>query len=126
MRRSSSGETFVDGSATAGMGVSSAARTALETDASKTKDESFMAGQERRRRYVVPSSLSKGRRNTVHILVLNVGSSSLKFQLIDTDDTAISQRTDRRLARGQIERIGGEAILTLAAGDQPHRTTTVA
>jgi acetate kinase len=49
----------------------------------------------------------------VNILVLNVGSSSLKFQLIDTGKDAIAANRDRRLARGQIERIGGEAILTL-------------
>src|SRR3954465_924524 len=55
----------------------------------------------------------------MNILVLNAGSSSLKFQLIDTDLGAIEQNRDRRLARGQIERIGGEAILTLAAGDRP-------
>jgi acetate kinase len=61
------------------------------------------------------------------ILVLNVGSSSLKFQLIDTDGEAIEQGRDRRLARGQIERIGGEAILTLAAGDAAptRRTATI-
>ncbi len=47
------------------------------------------------------------------ILVLNVGSSSIKFQLIDTDDQAIAAATDRRLARGQIERIGGEAVVAL-------------
>ena len=58
----------------------------------------------------------------VHILVLNVGSSSLKFQLVDTDGDAIAAARDRRLARGQIERIGGEAIITLAAGNEP--TTT--
>jgi len=52
------------------------------------------------------------------ILVLNVGSSSVKFQLIDTDDQAIAAATDRRLARGQIERIGGEAILTLQGKDR--------
>ena len=58
------------------------------------------------------------------ILVLNVGSSSLKFQLIDTDGDAIAASRDHRLARGQIERIGGEAILTFAAGDaRPSRTT---
>jgi acetate kinase len=51
------------------------------------------------------------------ILVLNAGSSSVKFQLIDTDRAAIDESRDRRLARGQIERIGGEALLTLAAGD---------
>ncbi|HET9728969.1 MAG TPA: acetate kinase [Acidimicrobiia bacterium] len=54
----------------------------------------------------------------MHILVLNVGSSSVKFQLIDTDGSAIAAAQDRRLARGQIERIGGEAIVTLAANDQ--------
>jgi acetate kinase len=53
----------------------------------------------------------------VHILVLNVGSSTLKFQLIDTDGAAIAAASDRRLARGTIERIGGEAILSLQAGD---------
>ena len=51
----------------------------------------------------------------MHILVLNVGSSSIRFQLIDTDEAAIANASDRRLARGQIERIGGEAILTLSA-----------
>ena len=49
------------------------------------------------------------------ILVLNVGSSSVKFQLVDTDEASIAAATDRRLARGQIERIGGEAVLTLSA-----------
>ena len=49
------------------------------------------------------------------ILVLNVGSSTIKFQLVDTDEAAIAAATDRRLARGQIERIGGEAILALSA-----------
>jgi acetate kinase len=53
----------------------------------------------------------------VNILVLNVGSSTLKFQLIDTDADAIAANRDRKLARGHIERIGGEAILTLRAGD---------
>jgi acetate kinase len=54
----------------------------------------------------------------MHILVLNVGSSSVKFQLIDTDGQAIAAARDRRLAGGQIERIGGEAIVSLAATDQ--------
>lgn len=60
----------------------------------------------------------------MRILVLNVGSSSLKFQLIETDSAAIAAATDRRLARGQIERIGGEAILTLAREGQSAATTT--
>jgi acetate kinase len=53
----------------------------------------------------------------VRILVLNAGSSSLKFQLIDTDGAAIAESRDRRLARGQVERIGGQAIVTLAAAN---------
>lgn len=55
----------------------------------------------------------------VYILVLNVGSATIKFQLIDTDGAAIAENRDRRLARGQIERIGGEAITTLAAEGRP-------
>ncbi len=60
----------------------------------------------------------------MHILVLNVGSSSLKFQLIETDETAIANASDGRLARGQLERIGGEAILTFATKDGSTETTT--
>ena len=60
----------------------------------------------------------------MHILVLNVGSSSLKFQLIDTDETAIAESRDRRLARGQVERIGGESIISLAVDGKPTAKTT--
>ena len=60
----------------------------------------------------------------MHILVLNAGSSSLKFQLIDTDGSAIAESRDRRLARGQLDRIGGEAILTMEAeGRRPVKST---
>ena len=52
----------------------------------------------------------------MHILVLNVGSSTLKFQLVRTDAERIAENRDERLARGQIERIGGEAVLTLVTG----------
>jgi acetate kinase len=52
----------------------------------------------------------------VNILVLNVGSSTLKFQLIDTDEHRFADNADRRLARGQIERIGGSAVWTYRAG----------
>ncbi len=60
----------------------------------------------------------------VHVLVLNVGSSTLKFQLIRTDAERIAANSDERLAKGQIERIGGEAILTLETGSgrAPRRT----
>jgi acetate kinase len=60
----------------------------------------------------------------VRILVFNVGSSSLKFELVETDADAIANRRDRRLARGAIERIGGEAICTLAREGQPSQVTT--
>jgi acetate kinase len=55
----------------------------------------------------------------MNILVLNVGSSTIKFQLIGTDAESIAKVTDRRLARGQIERIGGEAIISLSASGKP-------
>ena len=55
----------------------------------------------------------------MHILVLNAGSSTIKFQLIETDEEAIAAANDRRLAKGVIERIGGQAILTLAAEGRP-------
>jgi acetate kinase len=60
----------------------------------------------------------------MNVLVLNCGSSSVKFQLIATDLEAIEANADRRLARGAIERIGGEAIIALeATGRQIERTT---
>jgi len=51
----------------------------------------------------------------MNILVLNCGSSTLKFQLIETDLTRIETDTDKRLAYGVIERIGGAAIITFVA-----------
>jgi acetate kinase len=60
----------------------------------------------------------------MNILVLNCGSSTIKFQLIATDLEQISQNTDRRLAGGIIERVGGEGIITLqVAGREPERST---
>ena len=59
----------------------------------------------------------------MNILVLNCGSSSLKFQLIATDLERIERNDDRRLAHGTIERIGGAAIITLTAeGKVPQRS----
>jgi acetate kinase len=51
----------------------------------------------------------------MNVLVLNCGSSSVKFQLISTDLERIEQDADKRLAHGIIERIGGAAIVTLTA-----------
>jgi acetate kinase len=52
----------------------------------------------------------------MNILVLNTGSSSLKFQLIDTDLDKINSDSDRRLARGTIERIGSQGLLHFENG----------
>jgi acetate kinase len=51
----------------------------------------------------------------MNVLVLNVGSSSLKFELIGTDAERIEANADTRLAGGAVERIGGEAVLSLTA-----------
>jgi acetate kinase len=53
----------------------------------------------------------------MNVLVINAGSSTVKFQLVRTDAERIAAHTDEKLARGQIERIGGEAIVTLRGGD---------
>ena len=55
----------------------------------------------------------------MNVLVLNAGSSTLKFQLIATDRAAIEADADRRLARGVVERIGGLALVTLQAEGAP-------
>lgn len=61
----------------------------------------------------------------MNVLVLNCGSSSVKFRLIATDLDLIAQNADRRLAKGTIERIGGEAIIRLQVeGHDPQRSTS--
>ena len=49
----------------------------------------------------------------MNVLVLNVGSSTLKFELIGTDGARIEANDDARLAGGSVERIGGEAVMSL-------------
>lgn len=60
----------------------------------------------------------------MNILVLNCGSSTIKFQVVETDIETIERNDDRKLARGVIERIGGEAILSLNAEGRPAQRTT--
>lgn len=55
----------------------------------------------------------------MNVLVLNCGSSSLKFQIIETDPTLIEKDGDRRLAGGLIERVVGQALITLQAEGRP-------
>lgn len=55
----------------------------------------------------------------MNVLVLNCGSSTLKFQLIQTDLERISRDDDRRLASGVLERIGSHALITLRPENAP-------
>jgi acetate kinase len=55
----------------------------------------------------------------MNVLVLNCGSSSVKFQLISTDLERIEQDSDKRLAHGLIERLGGAAIVTFTTEGAP-------
>ena len=57
----------------------------------------------------------------MNILVLNTGSSSLKFQIIDSDMAKIEASEDKQLAKGIIERIGSQAVLTFEVPGQPKR-----
>jgi len=60
----------------------------------------------------------------MNVLVLNTGSSSLKFQVISTDPDRIAKDTDERLTRGEVERIGGEATVTIQNhGGERQKTT---
>ena len=62
--------------------------------------------------------------NQMNVLVLNCGSSSVKFQIIATDLDMISSNTDQRLARGSLERIGGESIVSLQVGSREKQLST--
>lgn len=62
----------------------------------------------------------------MNILVLNCGSSSLKFQIIDTDLEKIEKNEDRELARGLLERIGSEALISLKVEGKSTIKTTAA
>ena len=51
------------------------------------------------------------------VLVLNCGSSTVKFQLIETDAELIGENEDRFLARGAVEKIGTtEALIRFQRG----------
>ena len=55
----------------------------------------------------------------MNVLVVNTGSSSLKFQVIATDLEAIEKHADRELARGVVERVGSEALVTFHVQGKP-------
>lgn len=60
----------------------------------------------------------------MNVLVVNSGSSSLKFQVIATDLEQIGQDKDERICRGEVEGIGGEAIIRIKHRNQPSQTLT--
>lgn len=55
----------------------------------------------------------------MNVLILNCGSSTVKFQIIETDIELIDKDADKRLAGGLIERIGSQSLITLSAEGQP-------
>jgi len=55
----------------------------------------------------------------MNVLVLNCGSSSVKFQIIETDIDLIEKNADRKLAGGLIERVIGQALITLEVVGRP-------
>jgi acetate kinase len=58
----------------------------------------------------------------MNVLVLNSGSSSLKFQLIATDPDRIARDTDERLVQGEMEGIGGETTCAIRKKDGPRES----
>jgi len=60
----------------------------------------------------------------MNILVLNLGSSTLKFQVISTDPDRINHDQDDRVCRGEIEGVGGEAIVRFRYRDRASQTFT--
>jgi acetate kinase len=60
----------------------------------------------------------------MNVLILNSGSSSLKFQIIAIDLERIKQHQDDRVCRGEVEGIGGEAIIHIRYREQPSQTLT--
>lgn len=63
----------------------------------------------------------------MNVLVLNCGSSSVKFQLIETDLDLIEKNTDKLIAKGILERIGSHSLITFQVEGQPkvHMDTAV-
>jgi acetate kinase len=55
----------------------------------------------------------------MNILVLNCGSSSLKFQIIETDLDIIEKNADVQKAKGLVERIGGQSLVSFQATGRP-------
>jgi acetate kinase len=61
----------------------------------------------------------------VKVLVLNCGSSSVKYQLIETSLEMISSNSDRAIARGAVERIGTSSAVHTYRPEGRDKTSTV-
>ena len=57
----------------------------------------------------------------MNILVLNCGSSTVKFQLIETAGDSVATNHDHKLATGLIDRIGAHAVFRLKGADKTLR-----
>jgi acetate kinase len=64
-------------------------------------------------------------KNPVNVLVLNAGSSSLKFEVIATDLERIKQDSDDRLCKGSVEGLGSEAAFTTEIGGEGRHKWTL-
>jgi acetate kinase len=62
----------------------------------------------------------------MNVLVLNCGSSSLKFQIIETDLDLIEKNADKQKAKGLIERIGSQSLVTFQADGKSANKQAVA
>ena len=60
----------------------------------------------------------------MNVLVVNSGSSSVKFQVISTDLERIKQHKDERLCWGEAEGIGGAAVIKFHRRNAPGQTLT--
>ncbi|MHB2019473.1 MAG: acetate/propionate family kinase [Candidatus Xenobia bacterium] len=59
----------------------------------------------------------------MNVLVLNCGSSTVKFQILSTDPDRMAQDSDERLAHGTLERIGSQSLITMQVeGQAPFKT----
>ena len=61
--------------------------------------------------------LSKG--GSVNVLVFNCGSSSVKFLVADLEVEPTGEWREQRLARGVVERIGGDSLLSFRPEGKP-------
>ncbi len=60
----------------------------------------------------------------MNILVINCGSSTLKFQIIETDSDLIKQYKDKIKLKGLIERIGFQSLIKIKVEDVAESTET--